>query len=206
MNKNKGFTLVELLVVLVIVGILAAVATPLYLQNTKRSRVSEAIATMGLIRQAERDYKVNHASFFDVADDTTTPTNSSGKIQLGLPTSVSTGGTGIPDPNPSGVDINVGVAQYFSNGSFYVEADTAANLKTASRSKLFVTPEPVDFIIFAKGNGSFPCTATDTKCAVHPGDVAGYEVEMDNSGRIYVCYANCAPGSGGASSGNWTQY
>ena len=47
----------------------AAVATPLYLSNTRRARASEAVATMGLIRQAERDYKINNNAFFDVDSD-----------------------------------------------------------------------------------------------------------------------------------------
>ena len=72
----KGFTMIELLVVLVIIAILAAVATPLFLANTKRAKASEAVATMGLIRQAQRDYKTNNNTYFDVASD---------KIQKPLP-------------------------------------------------------------------------------------------------------------------------
>ena len=59
MKNKQGFTMVELLVVLVIVAILAAVATPIYLANVKRSRASEAVATMALIRQSLRDYQIN---------------------------------------------------------------------------------------------------------------------------------------------------
>ena len=66
MKNKKGFTMVEVLVVLVIVAILAAVATPIYLANVQRSRASEAIASMALIRQAERDYVINAANYFDI--------------------------------------------------------------------------------------------------------------------------------------------
>ena len=201
MKTRKGFTMVELLVVLVIIGILAGVAAPLYLQHTKRAKISEAISTMSLIRQAERDYKVNHSTFFDVAELVGAATNASGNIQKGLPSNVAAG-TEIPSPNPSGVDINVGVSQYFANPAFYVEADTTqATVTGFSRSKLFTNPDPVDFIIRVEGSISEACVgSTDTNCAIHNGDVAGYEIEMDNSGRIFVCYGACTTAA------NWIAY
>ncbi len=197
LNNKQGFTMVELLVVLIIVAILAAVATPIYLANTKKSKMSEAVATAGLVRQAERDYNVNHNTFFDVAQDTNL-SNTAGNIQKPLPSSV-VAATGVPTPDPSGVDVNVGVSQYFSNASFYVEAPAPTNANT--RSQLFTNPAPVGFLISMKGDNSYKCAAnTDTSCAVHADEIAGYELEMDNSGRIFVCYANCGTAT------NWSAY
>lgn len=56
MTKRKGFTLVELMVVVLIVGVLAAVAIPLLTGRISQARWSEACAGAGTIRTAVRTY------------------------------------------------------------------------------------------------------------------------------------------------------
>jgi prepilin-type N-terminal cleavage/methylation domain-containing protein len=59
MNKKrerKGFTLIELMVVILIVGILAAVAVPILRGRIEQAKWSEGAATAGAIKTAIRAY------------------------------------------------------------------------------------------------------------------------------------------------------
>ncbi|MCH9022426.1 MAG: type II secretion system protein [Planctomycetes bacterium] len=56
MNKKSGFTLIELMVVILIVGILAAVSVPLMRGRIEDAKWSEAAASAGTVRVAVRTY------------------------------------------------------------------------------------------------------------------------------------------------------
>lgn len=55
-TMQKGFTLIELMIVIAIIGILAAIALPAYQDYTKRSRVSEGLSLAGGVKSALTEY------------------------------------------------------------------------------------------------------------------------------------------------------
>ncbi len=76
-REMAGFTLVELMVVVIIVGILAAVAVPVYRYNIRRAMASEGMAMVGSVRTAQRVWFAEHDAY------TATWGNLSGQVDIG---------------------------------------------------------------------------------------------------------------------------
>ena len=66
MKSKKGFTLVELIIVIVIVGILSIVAVPVYKGYIKKAMATEGKALLGSILTAEKVYFAEYNSYRDV--------------------------------------------------------------------------------------------------------------------------------------------
>lgn len=62
-NMQKGFTLIELMIVVAIIAILAAIAIPAYQDYLIRSQVTEGITLMDGAKVAATEYYANHGAF-----------------------------------------------------------------------------------------------------------------------------------------------
>lgn len=69
LRKSKGFTLIELMVVVAIIGILAAVAVPKFLAFLARSRKSEARTTLTGVYNASEGYFAEYEWYGDNGSD-----------------------------------------------------------------------------------------------------------------------------------------
>ena len=61
---KRAFTLIELLIVVIIVGILATVALPQYTKVVEKARWTEAASMLGSIRKAALIYYAEHGDYF----------------------------------------------------------------------------------------------------------------------------------------------
>ena len=82
MKLQKGFTLIELMIVIAIIGILAAIAIPAYQDYTIRSKVSEGLNMAGAAKLAVAETYQSKGSM---------PTT--GNVSFGLPVAASIQGT-----------------------------------------------------------------------------------------------------------------
>jgi prepilin-type N-terminal cleavage/methylation domain-containing protein len=69
-RKQAGFSLIELMVVLAIIGILAAIAIPSYLGIQKKGRRTEFKANLEILRLLEEKHYAEHGQYVDGADTT----------------------------------------------------------------------------------------------------------------------------------------
>ncbi|WP_318481734.1 pilin [Photobacterium leiognathi] len=86
MKKQQGFTLIELMIVVAIIGVLSAIAIPAYQDYVKRSEASSAIGTLRSLQTNIDLYEQEKGAFPETAQlgdiGAATDMNALGKITL----------------------------------------------------------------------------------------------------------------------------
>src|SRR5258708_8074120 len=62
-KSRKGFTLVELAVVIVIMGVLAAFGVPRFLKSVERSKAAEAFGYLSAVASAQERYQAQNGTY-----------------------------------------------------------------------------------------------------------------------------------------------
>jgi prepilin-type N-terminal cleavage/methylation domain-containing protein len=65
--RESGFTLIELMMVVAIIGILAALAVPRYISYVYKSKTTEAIGFLAEIKARQESYRADFGQYCDVS-------------------------------------------------------------------------------------------------------------------------------------------
>ena len=138
---EKGFTLVELMIVIVIVGILSAVALPNFLSQTERAKGTEATSKLsGLLKEAHAEYQLAGTESAAVTAMTTSITNANAGSIFTYAITAGTGEiTGTATANNSGSNFDASIADKLIHGCVNVSTG-----KTDISSRLLASGTSTD--------------------------------------------------------------
>jgi len=92
-RSARGFTLIEMMIVVVVVAILAAIALPSYNSHLRKSRRSDAVASLNAVLQAQERWRANNATYTSNMTDLGVPaTSGDGYYTISTSTAVATAG------------------------------------------------------------------------------------------------------------------
>ncbi|HTL69859.1 MAG TPA: prepilin-type N-terminal cleavage/methylation domain-containing protein [Candidatus Eisenbacteria bacterium] len=109
-RREEGFTLLEIMIVLIIIGVLAALAIPIYVHNVEQSYKQEAYMTLTVVRESQLRYHTGHNAYssayslmdYDPTDTTLDPPGMVRHFDYAAPTAAAATWSVVATRNASG--------------------------------------------------------------------------------------------------------
>jgi type IV pilus assembly protein PilA len=86
LKNNKGFTLIELMIVVAIIGILAAIAIPNFMTYQCKAKQTEAKSILGALRVAQEAYYAEYSTYAADTDELDFDTKGGGDYTFSMST------------------------------------------------------------------------------------------------------------------------
>ena len=171
LRNRKGFTLIELMIVVAIIGILAAIAIPNFLRFQLKSKTSEGKVNLAAMRTAEESYLAEFGSYISAAAQPGAPGPTKQTWPDPAPAGFSTIGWG-----PEGA-VFFEYAITATNGGYTASASGDLDGNTTRQAWAYAKPDNAGARVVAEGNSN--CTVAD--------------LSADN--QVGPCDANAAGGA-----------
>lgn len=142
-TMQKGFTLIELMIVVAIIGILAAIAIPAYQDYITRAQVSEAVTLGGGLKAPLAEYGADKNAWPDLIGPNETPAATGGELNATLVGKYS------EVTSVTGTDIGT-----YPDGELVIEMKTGKASEASKNELVFTT---------ADGGSSWACGNTKTE-------------------------------------------
>ena len=168
LRNNKGFTLIELMIVVAIIGILAAIAIPNFLRFQLKSKTSEGKVNLAAIRTAEESYLAEFGSYVSAAAQPGAPGSTKQNWPSPAPAGFSTMGWG-----PEGA-VFFEYAITTSNGGYTASASADLDANGTRQAWAYAKPDNAGERVPAEGNSACDVAflSADTQVgpcdAIHP--------------------------------------
>lgn len=108
-SRRRGFTLIEMLIALVVMGVMVALALPSFMGSVRKSRRAEAFGALSAVQLAQERWRANNPTYSSLLSNLNVPaTTASGRYGIALTGTTGTAYTAVATANSGNSQVEDG--------------------------------------------------------------------------------------------------